>query len=261
MGTLVLAARFIAEGKPLGAIRRQSGTLIAALHHVSFRDTCRDPRVAYCDRRTGYFPTPAAPPLEIRCIQCDWALGTTLAVELNQVGRGARGRWPERRIGQPIRRQHNQQKTGDILMPDGLTLNKITAQRGISIGEAAAPRRRSRLDAELRPGSDDLPDRLQDQEGAARPDEAGPAVLLPDAGRKGQPRLRRARRGTARRHVPQRRAALGRVDEAVPGDHPVPGDLGRALDGDGRRVSPRARNCAPASPCRWSTSSATPPFR
>ena len=127
-------------------------------------------------------------------------------------------------------------------MPDGLTLNKITAQRGISIGEAATPRRRSRLDAELRPGSDDLPDRLQDQEGAARPDEAGPAVLLPDAGGKGQPRLRRARCGAARRHVPQRRAALGRVDEAVPGDHPVPGDLGRPLDGDGR--PPRARRGA-----------------
>ena len=119
-------------------------------------------------------------------------------------------------------------------MTAGLTLNKITAQKGISIARSRKPRRRSRLDAELRPGGDDLPDRLQDLEGAARSDEAGAALLLPDAGRKGQPRLRRARRGAARRHVPQCRAALGRVDEAVPGDHPVPGNLGGALDGDGR---------------------------
>ena len=124
-------------------------------------------------------------------------------------------------------------------------------------GRGGQEDRGSRLEPHLRPGGDDLPDRLQDREGAARPDEAGPAVLLPDAGREGQPRLRRARRGAARRHVPQRRAALGRVDEAVPGDHPVPGNLGRALDGDGRPGWRRARICAPGSPCRWSTSSAT----
>src|SRR6267154_1279799 len=90
------------------------------------------------------------------------------------------------------------------------------------------------LDAKLRAGGDDLSDRLQDLEDAARPDETGAALVFPDAGGKRQPRLRRAGCGVARRHVPQRRAPLGRVDEAVPGDHPVPGTLGGALDGDGR---------------------------
>ena len=93
--------------------------------------------------------------------------------------------------------------------------------------------RRSRMESELRPGGDDLPHRLQDHQGAARPDEAGAALLLPDAGREGQSRLWRARRGAARRHVPQCRAALGRVDEALPRHHPVPGDFGGAVDGDG----------------------------
>ena len=80
-------------------------------------------------------------------------------------------------------------------MTASLTLNKITAQKGISVGEAANRSRRSGLDAELRSGGDDLPDGLQDLEGAARPDEAGAAFLLPDAGREGQSRLRRARCG------------------------------------------------------------------
>src|ERR1700733_6493530 len=53
-------------------------------------------------------------------------------------------------------------------------------------------RRRSRLDAELRSGGDDLPDRLQDLAGASRSDETGAALLLSHAGRKGQSRLRRA---------------------------------------------------------------------
>ena len=119
-------------------------------------------------------------------------------------------------------------------MPEGLSLTKITAQKGISIGEAARRVADLGWDAELRSGSDDLPDGLQDQEGTARPDEAGAAVLLPDAGRKGQPRLRRARRRTSRRHVPQRPAPLGRVDEVVPGDHSLPRDFRCTLHGDGR---------------------------
>src|SRR5580700_7929307 len=57
------------------------------------------------------------------------------------------------------------------------------------------PRCRSRLDAKLRPGSHDLPHRLQDLEDAARSDETGPAVVFPDAGREGQSRLWRVGRG------------------------------------------------------------------
>ena len=122
-------------------------------------------------------------------------------------------------------------------------------------------RRRSGLDAELRSGGDDLPDRLQDLEGSSRSDETGAAFLFPDAGRKGQSRLRRARCGVARRHVPQCGAALDRVDEAVPGDHSVPGNLGRRARWRWSAVWRPAKSCAPASRCRWSTSSATRRFR
>ena len=83
--------------------------------------------------------------------------------------------------------------------------------------------RRSGLESFLCAGSDDLSVRLQDHQGSARPDEASAAVLFLDAGGKGQPRLWRAGCSAARRHVPQRRTALGRMDEAVSGDHPVSG--------------------------------------
>ena len=77
-------------------------------------------------------------------------------------------------------------------MTASLTLNKITAQKGITIGEAANRVADLGLDAELRSGGDDLPDRLQDLEASARSDETGAAFLLSHAGRKGQSRLRRA---------------------------------------------------------------------
>ena len=59
------------------------------------------------------------------------------------------------------------------------------------------------------------------------PAEAGPALLLPDGGREGQPRLRRDGRRDPREHVPPGPGALDGVAEAVPLDHPVPGDLRR----------------------------------
>src|SRR5215469_13440290 len=60
------------------------------------------------------------------------------------------------------------------------------------------------------------------------PAEAGPPFLLPDAGREGQPRVRRAGWRHPRQHVPPGSGALAGVAEAVPVDHPVAGDLRRA---------------------------------
>ena len=62
------------------------------------------------------------------------------------------------------------------------------------------------------------------------PAEAGPPVLLPDAGREGQPRVRRAGRRHPRQHVPPGAGAVAGMAEAVPVHHPVAGDLSGARD-------------------------------
>ena len=126
-------------------------------------------------------------------------------------------------------------------MAASLTLNKITAQRGISIGEAASRVADLGWTPSYVQEAMTFPTDYKISQGTARSDEASAALLLPDAGREGQPRLRRARCGVARRHVPQRGAALDRMDEAVPGDHPVPGNFSGALDGHGRPPDARRR--------------------
>ena len=70
--------------------------------------------------------------------------------------------------------------------------------------------------------------RLHVREGAEEgPAQAGPAVLLPDGGGEGQPRLRRHGRRDPRQHVPAGPGALDGVAEALPLHHPVPRDLRR----------------------------------
>src|SRR5260370_12651821 len=69
-------------------------------------------------------------------------------------------------------------------------------------------------------------DGLHLQEGAEeRPAQAGPAVLLPDAGGEGPPRLRRPGRCHPRQHVPPGARALAGMAEAAPFDHPAPRHL------------------------------------
>src|SRR3954467_13493975 len=68
--------------------------------------------------------------------------------------------------------------------------------------------------------------RLHVPEGAEEgPPQAGPAVVLPDAGGEGPPGVRRLGRRDPRQHVPPGAGALAGVAEAVPVDHPVAGDL------------------------------------
>ena len=87
-----------------------------------------------------------------------------------------------------------------------------------------------------------VPDRLHVREGTQEgPAQAGPALLLPDGGGEGQPRLRRDGRRDPRQHVPPGPAALDGVAEAVP------------------VASSRSRRSPPPAPCRWpSTRCRTP---
>ena len=78
------------------------------------------------------------------------------------------------------------------------------------------------------------------------PAEAGPAVLLPDAGREGPPGLRRRRRRHPRQHVPPGAGALAGVAEAVPVHHPAAGDLGGAGHAAAVPHRARTRSCTTA---------------
>ena len=119
-----------------------------------------------------------------------------------------------------------------------MTLNKITAQKGISVADATKKIADLGWNPSYVQEAMTYPDDYKITKAPRDPMKQVLRSYFSDAGRKGQPRLRRARCRPARRHVPQRRAALGRMDEAVPGDHPVPGNLGRALHGHGRRLAP-----------------------
>ena len=102
------------------------------------------------------------------------------------------------------------------------------------------------MGSDLRGAGRQVPHRLHVREGAEEgPAQAGPALLLPDGGGEGQPRLRRDGRRDPRQHVPPGPAALDGVAEAVPEHHPVPGDLGRARDAAGDR-----RGAEPGGPQR-----------
>ena len=85
------------------------------------------------------------------------------------------------------------------------------------------------LGSHVRLAGGEVRHRLHVREGAEEgPAQAGPAVLLPDGGGEGQPRLRRDGRRDPRQHVPPGPGALDGVAEAVPLHHPVPRDLRRA---------------------------------
>ena len=82
--------------------------------------------------------------------------------------------------------------------------------------------------------------RLHVPEGAEEgPAQAGPAVLLPDAGGEGPPGLRRLRRRDPRQHVPPGAGALAGVAEAVP-----------AASSRCRRSPPPGRCRCCSGPCR-----------
>src|SRR5450432_3086482 len=70
------------------------------------------------------------------------------------------------------------------------------------------------------------------------PAQAGPAVLLPDAGREGPPGLRSLRRRDPREHVPPGPGALAGMAEAVPVHHPAARGIRGA--GDAAAVPDRA---------------------
>ena len=90
-------------------------------------------------------------------------------------------------------------------------------------------------------------DRLHVPEGQEEgPAQAGPPVVLPDAGGEGPPGLRRLRRRDPRQHVPPGPGALAGVAEAVPEHHPAAGDLGGP--GDAAAVPHRAQPGAAQRP-------------
>ncbi len=86
-------------------------------------------------------------------------------------------------------------------MAASLTLNKITAQKGITIAEAANRVADLGWTPSYVQEAMTFPTDYKISKTPRDPMKTGPAVLLPDAGREGQPRLWRARRRAARRHV------------------------------------------------------------
>ena len=94
-------------------------------------------------------------------------------------------------------------------MAVGLTLNKITAQKGINVGEAA----RRITDLGWQPSyvqeAMTFPTDYKIGKAPRDPMKQVPRSYFPMQEVKGQPRLRRAGRCPARRHVPQHPAALG----------------------------------------------------
>ena len=98
------------------------------------------------------------------------------------------------------------------------------------------------LGPDLRGAGRQVPDRLHVREGSEEGSaQAGPALVLPDGGGEGQPRLRRDGRRHPRQHVPPGPGALDGVAEALPLDHPVPRDLRRAGDAAGHQRGPEPR--------------------
>ena len=122
-------------------------------------------------------------------------------------------------------------------MTAGLTLNKITAQRGISIAEAA-----NRV-ADLGWTPSYVQEAMTfptDYKISKTPRDPMKQVLrsyFPMQEEKDNRVYGGC--GVGCRHVPQRRAAMGGMDEAVPGDHPVSGNLGGAFNGYGRSAGAR----------------------
>ena len=131
------------------------------------------------------------------------------------------------------------QRSKEIEMSASLTLNKITAQKGITIAEAA-----SRV-ADLGWTPSYVQEAMTfptDYKISKTPRDPMRQVLRSyfpmqeEKDNRVYGALDAALRGDMFRNV---RAALGRVDEAVFGDHPVPGNLGGAFDGDGRSAGAR----------------------
>ena len=77
-------------------------------------------------------------------------------------------------------------------MTASLTLNKITAQKGITIGEAANRVADLGWTPSYVQEAMTFPTDYKISRASSRSDETGAAFLLPHAGRKGQSRLRRA---------------------------------------------------------------------
>ena len=107
------------------------------------------------------------------------------------------------------------------------------------------------LGADVRGAGRQVPDRLHVREGPEEgPAQAGPALLLPDGGGEGQPRLRRDGRRHPRQHVPPGPGALDGVAEALPLHHPVPGDLRRPRDAAGDQRGARTPRSTTGWPSR-----------
>ena len=143
-----------------------------------------------------------------------------------------------------------------------LTLNKITSQRGISVGEATKKISDLGWNPSYVQEAATFPTDYKITKAPRDPMKQVLRSYFPMEEEKDNRVYGALDAALRRRHVPQCGAALDRMDEAVPGDHSLPRNLGcpRSM-AMVARIWHRAKICAPASPCRWSMNSATPRFR